>query len=220
MNNNGVLEEIDCRSSSWYFTYVLSPMLNNKKFKDKFRRRFRCKFSCYLSLLEMVQEDPIFQQWQNTDAYGKLSSPIELCLLGSLRYLARGWTFDDLEESTSIGEETHRQFFHCFIYWGSTFLFNKFVSFPRNEFEIRDCQNMMDCRNMMDSAGFHGCVGSTDATHVKMMRCPVSRADKHRGPKESLPARTYTITNDKFYTQQVAIHHNGTTRHWRIMMFL
>jgi Plant transposon protein len=46
----------------------------------------------------------------------------------------------------------------------------------------------------MAAAGFHGCVASTDATHVTMMRCPVSRANEHRGPKESLPARTYNIS--------------------------
>jgi hypothetical protein len=46
---------------------------------------------------------------------------------------------------------------------------------------------------MMESAGFHGCVASTDATHVTMMRCPISRANEHRGPNESLPARTYSI---------------------------
>jgi Plant transposon protein len=46
----------------------------------------------------------------------------------------------------------------------------------------------------MNAAGFHGCVGSTDATHITMIRCPVSRANEHRGPKESLPSRTYNLT--------------------------
>jgi hypothetical protein len=36
-------------------------------------------------------------------------------LLGTLRYLGREWTFDDLEEAMLIDEETHRQFFHHFI---------------------------------------------------------------------------------------------------------
>jgi Plant transposon protein len=46
----------------------------------------------------------------------------------------------------------------------------------------------------MELAGFHGCVASTDATHVSMNRCPVLRANEHLGKKESLPARTYNIS--------------------------
>ena len=41
--------------------------------------------------------------------------PLELLVLGSLRYLGRGWTFDDLEEATGISEESHRVFFRRFI---------------------------------------------------------------------------------------------------------
>jgi hypothetical protein len=69
----------------------------------------------------MVITDPMFFHWQNTNAAGKLLSLIVLCLLGALRYLGRGWTFDALGELLSVSEETHRQIFHCFIYWGSTF---------------------------------------------------------------------------------------------------
>jgi hypothetical protein len=143
-------------------------MTNNK---DKFRQRFCCQYGCYLNLLKMVKDNPFFYCWQKKNASRKLYSPIELCLLGTLRYLARGWTFDDLEESNSIGEETQRGFFHSFIYWGSTCLFKKYVCFPTTELETHDC------KLMMESAGFHGCVASADATHVTMIRCPVSRAN-------------------------------------------
>lgn len=45
----------------------------------------------------------------------------------------------------------------------------------------------------MKLAGFDRCVGSVDATHVGMMQCPYVRWNQHKGPKESLPARTYNI---------------------------
>jgi Plant transposon protein len=188
MKPDGSFHELEPRNTCWYITYVVSPNVDDEKFQNKFRRRFRCSFVCYSKLLVMVLADPIFIRWQNCDASGRLSSPIQLCLLGSLRYLGRGSTFDDLEESTSISEETHRRFFHCFIYWGSTVLYNTYVKFPRNAIQCKDVS--IDT----DAAGFHGCVGSTDATHITMMRCPVSRANEHRGPKECLPARTYNIT--------------------------
>jgi Plant transposon protein len=188
MSKDGVLYEIDPRSSIWYITYVLSPRIDDNKFEDKFRRRFRCSYSCYSNLLELVVADPLFSRWQNSDAFGRKSSPLELCVLGALRYIGRGCTFDDVEELTSVSEETLRRFFHSFIYWGSTVLYEKFVCFPTNALQVHDCTDMME------SAGFHGCVASTDATHVTMMRCPVSRSNEHRGHKESLPARTYNIS--------------------------
>ena len=45
-------------------------------------------------------------------------NPISLLLLGSLRYIGRGWCFDDLEEATGISEEVHRVFFHQYILFG------------------------------------------------------------------------------------------------------
>ena len=63
--------------------------------------------------LEEVKEHELFAKWATgKDALGKDSSCIELLLLGSLRCLGRGWTLDDLEESTAMSEETHRRFLH------------------------------------------------------------------------------------------------------------
>jgi Plant transposon protein len=186
--NDGTIKTISPRESSWYVTYILFPKLDNKKFNAKFRRRFRCSYTSFTNILELVKEDPLFKRWQSSDAAGKLSSPVELCLLGTLRYLGRGWTFDDVEESTSISEETFRRFFHCFIKWGASSLYDEFVCYPKTSNECRGSTKDME------SAGFHGCVASTDATQVTMIRCPVSRGNEHRGPKETLPARTYNIS--------------------------
>ena len=54
-------------------------------------------------------------------------SPIELLLLGSLRYLGRGITFDDVEESTFISRHDHRDFFHRFVAFGANKLYAKYV---------------------------------------------------------------------------------------------
>ena len=59
-----------------------------------------------------------------------MSSPIELLVLGSLRYLGRRWTFDDIEEQTAISREVHRSFFHAFIDYCSTSLYSRFVLTP------------------------------------------------------------------------------------------
>ena len=53
---------------------------------------------------------------QNKEAAHNKSKtiPLKLLLLSALRYLGRGWTFDDLEEATAINNETMRQFFTNF----------------------------------------------------------------------------------------------------------
>lgn len=188
-SDNGVeLHTIDAKDCHWNTTYFENPATDDKKFVNKFRRRFRCSYDCFLLLLEHVKEAQEFERWQRKDAVGRSSSPIQLLVLGTLRYLGRGWTFDDLEEATSISEETFRQFFHVFIRWGSTVLYDKYVKYPKEEHEAAVHTQEME------QAGFSGCIASTDATHVCMLRCPSSRANENKGHKESLPARSYNIS--------------------------
>ena len=63
-------------------------------------------------------------------------SPLELLLLGSLRYLGRGFTFDDCEEYTARSKEVYRVFFHQFIKLGSTVLFDKYIITPTTSEEL------------------------------------------------------------------------------------
>mmetsp|Transcript_5700 Transcript_5700/g.16054 ORF Transcript_5700/g.16054 Transcript_5700/m.16054 type:complete len:324 (-) Transcript_5700:26-997(-) len=44
------------------------------------------------------------------------------------------------------------------------------------------------------SAGFSGCCGSTDATHVSMERCSAWLTQANSGSKLSMPSRTYNVT--------------------------
>jgi hypothetical protein len=106
-NDEGILVPLRPKGSTWYAIYVESPQLDNKKFHQKFRKRFRTPYSHFLELVRMVKESDLFKRWLSFDAVGKESSPIKLMVLGALRYLGRGWTFDDLEESTAIHEGMH-----------------------------------------------------------------------------------------------------------------
>lgn len=75
-----------------------------------------------------------FARWKQgkCDAVHQESTPLSLLILCALRYLGRGWTFDDLSENTCISEEVIRIFFHQFILFGSTELYEKFVVTPNN----------------------------------------------------------------------------------------
>jgi hypothetical protein len=48
----------------------------------------------------------------------------------------------------------------------------------------------------MAQVGCHGCVGSSDATHIGMERCSFWLAQAHSGPKLNMPSRTYNITTN------------------------
>mmetsp|Transcript_9996 Transcript_9996/g.20675 ORF Transcript_9996/g.20675 Transcript_9996/m.20675 type:complete len:554 (-) Transcript_9996:27-1688(-) len=192
-NADGDIVEVTWNTSNWYTLYVepetVAICRQQKDWSSKFRRRFRLPYDAYEILIEEAKESVLFSRWSNRkDACGVPGSPIELMLLGSLRYIGRGWTFDDIEEATAIHEETHRQFFHVFIAWGSTSLFNRFVSPPLTREDALN--NMAE----FSSAGFHGCVGSSDATHIAMEKCSSWLSQLHKGPKLAMPSRSYNIT--------------------------
>jgi hypothetical protein len=194
LDSQGNRVPADPRQSPWYKVCVQDPHIEKPKFQNKFRRRFRLPYLQFLELLAMAEEaktedgDLHFRRWMGKDAVGRLSSPLSLMILGALRYLGRGWTFDDIEESTGIGEETHRQFFHIFIAFGKEVLFPKYVVSPSTAEQAAG--HMAE----MELAGFAGCVGSTDATHIMIERCREMQRQAHLGYKMSHTARTYNAT--------------------------
>ena len=200
----------------WYIQYVRSPMIEDAKFLRQFRRRFRIPYVELAGLVEEVLESGMFTRWQGKDAVGCDSSPIELLVLGTLRYLGRGLTFDDLEEYTAINEETHRQFFHRFIEFGATVLHAKYVRFPRNAAEYGPHQEEFTVGGL-NGAGF-----STDATNVIMWNCVLTISSK---PTWDLRAATllehiiyHAITGVEFCTQQKVTQADGMTKLWHCTM--
>jgi hypothetical protein len=109
--------------------------------------------------------------------------------LGALRFLGRGLTFDDLEEYTAIHEETHR-FFHKFIGYGSTVVFEEFVKMPTT------VEGYKRSLRQYDIGGLTGCGFSTDPTNIVMWRCSHNLKQANTGFKQSHPARTHNLTTN------------------------
>jgi hypothetical protein len=141
----------------WYLMYVENPTLDDEQFNQKFLRRFRMAHTTFKRLVERVKRDHLFMRWRPnvTDCFGSRASPIELPVLGALRYLGRGLTFGDLEEFTAIHEETHRQFFHRFIEFGSTTFYDEMVKFPTNAQEYEKSKYLYDIGGLTGA----GCCG-------------------------------------------------------------
>ena len=186
---DGPLEIMSPTDSLWYKMYVQNfHILEDDLLQSKFRMRFRLPYNAFLELAEKVKKDDRFARWCGPKYNNKRASPVKLLLLGSLRYLGRGWTFDDIEECTAVSADVHRCFLHKFIDFGSTALYDEYVLTPVNLPEARS--NMRE----YTQAGFPGCVGSSDCTHIVTDRCQYNLKNNHLGGKSSLTTRTFNIT--------------------------
>ena len=74
--------------------------------------------------------------------------------------------------------------------YGSTILYKKWVIDPLLETPINERESIFRL------AGFNGCIGSSDATHIPLLSCPYWAQNNHKGFKLSHPARTYNVTVD------------------------
>jgi hypothetical protein len=119
-------------------------------------------------------------------------SPKELLVLGLLRYLGRGWNFDDYEELTAIDKDVHSFFFNVFIRFGSTVLYQKWFLTPIN------LPNAQSNINEDTQAGFPGCVGSSNCTHIVTKRCQYNLKNIHLGSKSSQTTRTFNLTCNRW----------------------
>ena len=185
--DNGSLRLLTPHDTIWYMLYVKSEP-HDDKLKRIFRTRFRIPYFYFIELHQEISKHEIFSRWENMDAVGDQPSNIKLLILGSLRYIGRSWTFDDVSEANGISREVNRKFFCSFIKYGSTVMYKKFV------LDVPDSLNMNDHNALFSAAGMNGCMGSGDATNISMLNCPSWASISHKGFKLNLPARTYNLT--------------------------
>ena len=160
----------------WYKFYVRNFYINQDvKLVKAFHNRFRLPYPQFLELVEDIRSNNLFDRWCGHKSNNKKVLPVELLLLGSLRYLCRGWTFDVCEESTAIDKDVHRTFFNVFLEFGSTVLYKKWVLTPVNLPKA-----MLNMKEYI-VAGFPGCVGSSDCTHIVTDRCEYNLKNNHLG---------------------------------------
>ena len=170
----------------WFMYYLKSPERSDSHFECKFRNRFRLPYDAFLELYEIVKLNKLFLRWNR---YKNGNNPrLGLLLLGVLRYLGRGWTYDDLEEATAISLHVHRDFIHIFLQFGREVLYPKHVKYPVNSAEMHNHTKEYEI------AGFHGAVGSMDACHIVIERCSHRLKQNHLGGKSKQTCRSYNLT--------------------------
>ena len=185
--DDGCVRALAPTDTLWYLLYVKNSPQDDR-LKKIFRSRFRIPHFYFEELANDIFNHDIFSRWKNTDAVGSQPSNIKLLLLGSLRYLGRSWTFDDINEANGISREVNRNFFLCFIEYGSISMYKRYVIDIANSIDISNHEKLFA------QAGMNGCIGSGDGTHIMMLNCPSWAANSHKGFKLNLPARTYNLT--------------------------
>ena len=186
-NKDGTLRNLTFKDSTWYNLYINSPQDSNRK-KKIFRRRFRLPYDEFLKMVDDLKQHEFFERWMKKDCIGNEPSDIRLLLLGTLRYLGRALTFDDIEEYSFISAEVHRNFFQSFLEYGNAVLYKKYVVDPATKEDVSMFERVFAL------AGFNGCIGSTDGTHVGMLQCPSWASISHTGYKLAIPSRNYNAT--------------------------
>ena len=132
MDNDGNLCTITPTKTLWYICYILNGNEMDTRSKEKFCKRFRLPYKQFFQLLNLLGEDERFWWWWkgSCDCSCMIASPLSLLLLGAVCYLGRGWMFDTKQENLAISEKGHCEFFHKFIDYCSTTLFDKYVIGP------------------------------------------------------------------------------------------
>ena len=114
--------------------------------------------------------------------------PPGLLLFGSLRYLGRGWCFDDLQESTSISEEVYCISLHILIEFGSSDVYSLFVKYSKSVKE-----GLTHMRDFI-MACIYGGAGLMDASHVTREKCSHRLKKNHIDKKSKQNCKSFNLT--------------------------
>ena len=198
----------DSLESLWYKRYVKEPENHqNRKHFKLFRRRFRMKHHSFCDLVEQARDSDWFPQYGGYNAIGQQGICLDILILGALRYLGRGWTFDDISEATNVSEEVHRRFFKGFTKACREHLYPKWVNRPETPEEVEDCMSEIK------EAGLDGCIGSADVTHVILEKCHARLRNQHLGSKSSHTTRAFQIAVN--HRRQIIASTVGYPARWK-----
>ena len=152
------------RESCWW-KFLQRDNLSDLSSRDgkTFRNRFTVPYQLFEELLIMARN--WFSQ-RILDAFGKEVSPIELKLLGTLRVLGKGCSWDLLYELSGVSAEVHRRWTLKFISKFALEMYPVFVHGPRDNAE------MENVAALYAASGFPGRIGSTDCVHIRWEMCP------------------------------------------------
>lgn len=168
INKHGVKKwSRDPKHSSWWLDYVDNELLGDNASlpTESFRDMFRVPFEMYEEILGDMRADG-FRDSEDQSKRGKRPAPLELKLLGSLRYLAVACPFDGLRGPSGVSGKTQWRFHRTWIKWFRGKYYDAWVYPPTTDEDINASVDLYT------KAGFPGCVSSMDGVHMAWARAP------------------------------------------------
>lgn len=149
-----------------------------------FRRRFGIPYPTF---------DTIYQDWASHGEYraqrdraGRNRVDARVLLLGTFRILAKGTTFDAIEELTDVSVSHNHRFFVKFIAWFYLFYSDDWIVFPATTEDVAFVESRYA------DLGVPGCLGSIDCVHVGWDMCPAGFHSDCNG-KEGYPTLAFEV---------------------------
>jgi Plant transposon protein. len=191
-NQFTVLE--DQYNSVFYKTYILPSLQDNSPIHDvattigkMFQRLFRVPFCVFKEICSGIRGHHVIPK-HGYGAKGSETVKLPLLVLGALRILGSGCTFDAQEELTGVSRDTHRKFFHdIFCTWGQH-VAKDIITMPDDENSV--CHVMA----LYERQGLPGCVGSVDCVHVCWDQCPASMHSTCKGKDKYPTTLAFEVT--------------------------
>lgn len=180
----------DYLNSAWWL-FLQKDTIKNPFHRDGklFRTRFRVPYDVFMYIVNLckveMKED---LNTESKDIFGRYI-PIELKVLGVLRVLARGCTFDCIAELTNSNKEAHRLFFHKFNKIFIKHFYETYINYPTTDEEVYSITKIYKL------LGFPGCVGSIDVVHIGWELCPKRLTNVCTG-KSGYPTLAYEVAVD------------------------
>jgi hypothetical protein len=197
---------------SFWFKFMKRDLTDiNSKDGRLFRLRFTVPYQVFTQILYFAE---LWFPQRERHICGYELAPVYLKLLGTLRMLGKGCSWDLLYELSGVSAEVHRNWTLSFIDKFSKELYPVYVHGPRNSEEIDSVTSLYA------ACGFPGCVGSTDCVHIRWDFCPSLWFSSFKNGKNSYASIAYEMTVDHSKRFQAStIGHYGTTSDKTIVKF-
>ena len=162
------------------------PLLDPTSREGKtFQKMFRVPYLLFLNIHHHINNNNNNNKGKR-DCCRKAQIDCRLLVLGSLRYLGIGTTFDALEEVTHVSGTSHQNFFlNEFLSWGVT-VAREIIFLLRNDDKYDAVEEVYWVQ------GLPGCVGSIDCVHLSWDRCRSGLLGECVG-KEGKPTLTFEV---------------------------
>ena len=175
----------DYESSYWWKAITTAETEPDSLMRKVVVRKIRIPWNLFSEIYEKMEAGILIRSTR--------AIPLKLKLAAALRYLATGHDFDGLEEAFGMSGHTMRDFFFdLFLPWMMDNLYAGLVQPPQTSTDLEAV-----CKEY-EYAGFPGCCGSIDGTHIPWYGYRSGDRSKFVG-KEKIPTLNFGATVDHKY---------------------